>query len=52
MEKDEAVEFLLVLKARAVPVHIKDVYGERVYSANGFCEAIDMAVAELLDVKD
>ncbi len=47
MKKDETVEFLLVLKDKATPVHIQDSRGERIYSANGFCEAIDMAVAAL-----
>lgn len=51
MEKDDAVEFLLVLKNRAKPIHIKDYGGEHTYSASGFCEAIDMAIDALLSTK-
>lgn len=52
MTKEDAVEFLLVLKDRAAPVHIQDTRGERIYSAHGFCEAIDMAVEVLLNTTE
>lgn len=38
------IEFLLVLKCNSTPIHIKDSRGERIYSADGFCEAIDMVI--------
>lgn len=52
MEKEDAVRFLLVLKDRAEPIHIKNYRGECTYSALGFCEAIDMAVKALLATKE
>lgn len=52
MEKEEAVEFLLVLKNSVKLIHIKNSAGECVYSALGFCEAIDMAVTKLMDTKE
>lgn len=52
MKKEEAVEFLLMLKDTVKPVHIKDSKGECTYSAVGFCEAIDVAVTELMSTKD
>ncbi len=52
MKKEEAVEFLLVLKDRAEPIHIKNSRGEWTYSVYWFCEAIDMAIAALLDTKN
>lgn len=52
MTKKDAIEFLLVLKNNVEPVHIKNSKGEFIYSALGFCDAIDMAITELTKNKE